>query len=259
MKPLSILNLSCIVIFFVSCAKVPITERKQLKLLPEEQLISMSKTSYEQFLADAQVLPVSDPRAQRVLSVGNKIKEAAIQHLTKHHLLKRVENFEWRFNTVEDPTINAWCMPGGLVVVYTGILDLVDTDDELAAIMGHEIAHAIARHGNERMSQGMGVQVALGVLQGTTAEDKQHLLYYAGIGSQLGVLKFSRVHETESDKIGLVYMKMAGYDPSHAINFWKKMAANGGHVPELLSTHPSDERRVKDIEEFIPEIDNHIH
>ena len=150
-------------------------------------------------------------------------------------------------------------MPGGLVVVYTGILDLVDTDDELAAIMGHEIAHAIARHGNERMSQGMGVQVALGVLQGTTAEDKQHLLYYAGIGSQLGVLKFSRVHETESDKIGLVYMKMAGYDPSHAINFWKKMAANGGHVPELLSTHPSDERRVKDIEECIPEIDNHIH
>jgi len=140
-------------------------------------------------------------------------------------------------------------------VVYTGILELVETDDELATIMGHEIAHAIARHGNERMSQGLGVQVALGVLQGTTSEDNQNLLYYAGVGSQLGILKFSRMHESESDKIGLVYMKMAGYDPNHAVTFWQKMAANGGSVPELLSTHPSDEKRIKDIQEFIPKID----
>ena len=146
-------------------------------------------------------------------------------------------------------------MPGGFVVVYTGILELVETDDELATIMGHEIAHAIARHGNERMSQGLGVQVALGVLQGTTSEDNQNLLYYAGVGSQLGILKFSRMHESESDKIGLVYMKMAGYDPNHAVIFWQKMAANGGSVPELLSTHPSDEKRIKDIQEFIPKID----
>jgi len=258
MKSIPVFYVTFIVLLFVSCAKVPITERKQLKLLPEEQLITMSKTSYEQFLADAKVLPVTDARAQRVMNVGNKIKEAATEYLAKHNQSKRIENFEWQFNTVDDPTINAWCMPGGLVVVYTGILELVETDDELATIMGHEIAHAIARHGNERMSQGLGVQVALGVLQGTTAEDKQHLLYYAGIGSQLGILKFSRVHETESDKIGLVYMKMAGYDPNHAVTFWKKMATNGGSVPELLSTHPSDERRINDILEFIPRIKDFI-
>ncbi|MBT6030560.1 MAG: M48 family metallopeptidase [Crocinitomicaceae bacterium] len=255
MKVSSLFSIALAFAITMSCAKVPVTKRKQLKLLPEKNLIDMSKTSYVQFLAESKVLPDNDARSQRVKEVGNKIKDAAISFLTKHNQLKRIENFEWQFNTVNDPTVNAWCMPGGFVVVYTGILELVETDDELATIMGHEIAHAIARHGNERMSQGLGVQVALGVLQGTTSEDNQNLLYYAGVGSQLGILKFSRMHESESDKIGLVYMKMAGYDPNHAVTFWQKMAANGGSVPELLSTHPSDEKRIKDIQEFIPKID----
>ncbi len=245
-------------VILAACARVPITKRKQLKLLPESNLIEMSQTAYMEFLASATVLPQSDARAKRVTKVGNQIKEAAMTYLAKNNKSDRIEGFLWQFNTVNDPTINAWCMPGGLVVVYTGIMDLAATDDELATVMGHEIAHAIARHGNERMSQGLGVQVALGVLQGTTPEDKQQLLYYAGIGSQLGMLKFSRTHETESDKIGLVFMKMAGYDPNAAIGFWEKMSANGGSVPEILSTHPSDERRINDIKEFIPEIDDYI-
>lgn len=242
----------------VSCARVPITKRKQLKLLPESNLIEMSKTAYMEFLAGAKVLPQSDERAKRVTRIGNQIKEAAMVYLAKKKQTKRIEGFEWRFNTVDDATVNAWCMPGGLVVVYTGILELAETDDELATVMGHEIAHAIARHSNERMSQGLGVQVALAVLQGTTPEDKQQLLYYAGIGSQLGMLKFSRTHETESDKIGLVFMKMAGYDPNAAVTFWEKMSAQGGYVPEILSTHPSDETRINDIKEFIPKIDTYI-
>ena len=253
-----ILFIALISALVVSCAKVPVTKRKQLKLLPESKLINMSQTAYMEFLASAKVLPASDARAKRVTKVGNQIKEAAMAYLGKHNQTKRIEGFHWLFTTVDDPTVNAWCMPGGLVVVYTGILELAETDDELATIMGHEIAHAIARHGNERMSQGLGVQVALGVLQGTTSEDKQQLLYYAGVGSQLGMLKFSRTHETESDKIGLVYMKMAGYNPGKAVVFWEKMAADGASPPEILSTHPSDERRIKDIKDFIPKIDDYI-
>jgi predicted Zn-dependent protease len=194
MRKLLLIVLS--VLLIVSCAKVPVTKRKQLKLLPESNLIEMSKTAYMEFLAGAKVLPQSDERAKRVTKIGNQIKEAAMVFLAKNNMDKRIQGFEWSFNTVDDPTVNAWCMPGGMVVVYTGIMDLATTDDELATIMGHEIAHAIARHGNERMSQGLGVQVALGVLSGATSEDKQHLLYYAGVGSQLGMLKFSRKHET---------------------------------------------------------------
>ncbi|MBL4705844.1 MAG: M48 family metallopeptidase [Flavobacteriales bacterium] len=246
------------ILLMASCAKVPVTKRKQLKLLPESSLISMSKGAYAEFLAGAIVLPQSDARAKRVTKVGNQIKEAAMAYLAKNNQTKRIDGFQWMFNTVDDATVNAWCMPGGLVVVYTGILDLATTDDELATVMGHEIAHAIARHGNERMSKALGLQVAMGVLQGTTSEDNQQLLYYAGIGSQLGMLKFSRMNETESDKIGLVFMKMAGYDPNHAVTFWEKMASDGASPPEILSTHPSDERRIKDIKEFIPKIDDYI-
>lgn len=250
--------LMTLVVFLASCAKVPVTKRKQLKLLPESSLISMSKGAYAEFLASAKVLPQSDARAKRVTKVGNQIKEAAMAYLAKHNQTKRIDGFQWMFNTVDDSTVNAWCMPGGLVVVYTGIMALATTDDELATVMGHEIAHAIARHGNERMSKGLGLQVATGVLQGATSADNQQLLYYVGIGSQLGMLKFSRMNETESDKIGLVFMKMAGYDPNKAVTFWEKMSSNGASPPELLSTHPSDARRIKDIKEFIPTIDSYI-
>lgn len=256
MKNLVVISLA--LIFLAACARVPVTKRRQPNLVPESQLIEMSKASYAEFLASANVLPGNDSKAKRVRDCGNKIKTSVEAYLNKHNQGSRVEGFDWQFNTVQDPTVNAWCMPGGMVVFYTGIMDLMADDNELAVVMGHEIAHAIARHGNERMSTQLGLQVALGILTGTTSQDKQKFLQYAGVGSQLGVLAFSRKHELESDKMGLVFMKMAGYDPNAAISFWKKMAANGGSVPEILSTHPSDETRIKELEEFIPTIDSYI-
>jgi predicted Zn-dependent protease len=154
-------------------------------------------------------------------------------------------------------------MPGGKVVVYTRLLALATTDDELAVIMGHEIAHAIARHGNERMSQGMAAQglgATLGAVMGNNPNTGQSVFLQAyGIGSVLGILSYSRKHETEADKLGLVFMKMAGYDPTAAIKFWTKMSELGGQAPpELLSTHPSDAKRIKDNAAFIPELTKHL-
>lgn len=249
----------------ISCGqRVPVTNRRQMNLLPETELITMAEKQYADFLAQSKVLPASDQRAQMVERVGKKIKAAVEDYLTKKGKTDRIAGFKWEIHTVDDPTVNAWCMPGGLIVVYTGILKLVDSDDELAVIMGHEIAHAIARHGNERMSKSMvaqGLGNTLGAVMGgpNASTGNQLFLQAYGIGSTLGILSFSRKHETESDKIGLVFAKMAGYDPNKAITFWTKMSQQGGgSVPELLSTHPSDERRIKDLEEFIPEIDSYI-
>lgn len=242
----------------IACAKVPITNRRQPNLLPESSLIDMSKQQYAAFLAEANVVPDSDPRAQRVKQVGEKIAAATEAFLTEKGYAKRIEGFEWEFKTVEEETINAWCMPGGKVCVYTGILPLFASDDEMAVVMGHEIAHAIARHGNERMSQQMVINGVGSVL--SPADTAQVSIFQqVFIGSAtLGMLKYSRNHETESDKLGLVFAKLAGYDPTAAITFWEKMAATGGQKPpEIFSTHPSDERRIADLKEFLKEIDNY--
>lgn len=242
----------------VACSKVPISNRKQTNLMSEANLIEMSKGQYKEFLAAASVLPDSDQRAQRVNKVGNKIKDATELFLNKKGHSKRLVGFEWEFKTVQEDIINAWCMPGGKVCVYTGILDLIDTDDELAVVMGHEIAHAIARHGNERMSQQMllnGVGSILAPEDTTQVSIYQQVFMGAGT---LGMLKYGRTHESESDKLGLVFMKIAGYNPEAAIGFWEKMAASGGQKPpEIFSTHPSDARRIADIKEFLKEIDKY--
>jgi len=242
-----------------SCSKVPITGRKQLNLVPESQLIGMSKQQYAEFLSAHPEVPATDPQAQRVANVGNKMRTVVEAFLKKEHQSKRVEGFEWDFKLVNDSAVNAWCMPGGKVVVYTGIMGLATDDDFLATIMGHEIAHAIARHGNERMSQGMVAQGVVGSLGQASAANpslmKNILLQSVGIGSSLGTLAFSRKNETEADKLGLVFMHLAGYDPTKAVGFWEKMSAlGGGGGPEFLSTHPSSEKRIEDIKAFIPEI-----
>ncbi len=242
----------------MACAKVPITNRKQTNLLPESNLIEMAKVQYSEFLAQSKVLPDNDPRAKRVASVGKKIQDVTEAFLTRKGYAKRFQGFEWEFKTVEDETVNAWCMPGGKVCVYTGILPLFATDDEMAVVMGHEIAHAIARHGNERMSQQMIINGVGSVLapQDTT---QVSIFQQVFMGSAtLGMLKYGRNHETESDKLGLVFSKLAGYDPAAAITFWEKMAAQGGgKMPEIFSTHPSDERRIADLKEFLKEIDQY--
>jgi predicted Zn-dependent protease len=246
-----------------SCTRVPITNRRQLNLLPESELIQMAKTNYAEFLASAHVLPYSDPRAARVKEVGEKIAEAVNAFLKKNGQEKRIKGFEWEFRTVLDPTVNAWCMPGGKICFYTGILELATDDDLLAVVMGHELAHAVARHGNERMSQQLSVQ-GVGSLAGLNKEnpDRANNLFKQsyGIASTLGVLRFSRRHETEADKMGLVFMTKAGYKPEKAIEFWVKMSQlSGGGAPlEILSTHPSDQRRIEDIEDFIPQIPRYL-
>jgi predicted Zn-dependent protease len=246
------------VVFMLACSKVPITGRKQLHLLPESQLIGMSVQQYAAFLSTNKKVDATNSDAQMVARVGKKIANAVEEFLAKDGSSKRVKGFNWEFNLVDDNTVNAWCMPGGKVVVYTGIMDVAQDEAGLAVVMGHEIAHAIARHGNERMSQQLAIQaggMSLSVLTSTQPELAQGLFQQAyGLGSNLGILAYSRSHETESDKLGLVFMALAGYDPREAPEFWKRMASLGGQKPpEMLSTHPSDETRIADLNAFMTE------
>ncbi len=248
-----------LVVILVACAKVPISNRKQLNLLPESDMIAMSLTAYSDFLNENNPLPIGNGKARMVKSVGEKISIATEKYLNDNGQSKRIEGFEWEFNLVEDPAVNAWCMPGGKVVVYTGIMDVTQDEAGLAVVMGHEIAHAIARHGNERMSQQIMIQTG-GATLGVLTEEKPQLtrelfaLSY-GLASGLGSLKFSRQHETEADKMGLVFMAMAGFDPREAPKFWERMAAasGGAEPPEFLSTHPNHDTRVHDLEDYMEE------
>lgn len=246
------------VLFLVSCTKVPVTGRRQINMLPESQLMSMSLTQYQSFLSDSKTVAGNNVNSQLVDEVGKKIAAAAEAYLKKNLQSDRVKNFKWEFNLVDDPTVNAWCMPGGKVVFYTGILPFTKDATGMAVVMGHEVAHAIARHGNERMSQGLVLQaggIGLQLAMQDQPELTQNLLLQSyGIGGQLGALKYSRMHESEADKMGLIFMAMAGYNPQEAPEFWKRMSQNGGQAPpELLSTHPHDETRIADINEFMPE------
>ncbi|MFY9309564.1 MAG: M48 family metallopeptidase [Bacteroidia bacterium] len=248
-----------IISVLVSCQKVPITGRRQVNLVPESELISMSLTSYRDFLTKNPPLPATDPNVALVKQVGAKIAKAVEDFMREKKLSQRIKGYKWEFNYVNNNAINAWCMPGGKVVVYSGLLPVTQTEAALACVMGHEVAHAVARHGNERMSQGLLVQAGGLALQVALAEKPQmtqDLFYQSyGISSQLGMLKYSRVHESEADKMGLIFMAMAGYDPNEAIAFWQRMSkAGGGGAPlELLSTHPSDETRIADIRKFLPQ------
>lgn len=246
-----------LLVLAVACAKVPITGRKQMNLLPESELMGMSLTSYQDFLKENPPLPGTDQRVQMVKRIGDKLAAAATKYCNDNGAASRVAGFNWEFNVVDDATVNAWCMPGGKVVVYTGILPVTQDEAGLAVVMGHEIAHAIARHGNERMSQGVLTQlggVALTVaLSQKPAQTQNLFLQSYGIGSQLGMLAYSRNHESEADKMGLIFMAMSGYDPRTAPRFWERMSAGGGAaVPEILSTHPSDATRVRDLEAYMP-------
>ena len=249
---------TAVVLVFNACDTVPISGRKQLRLISERDMIGMSLQAYDAFLDTSQVLPDTHKDVIVVRRIGNRIKDAVVKYLTDNGELKRIDGFEWEFNVVNDPTVNAWCMPGGKVVVYTGILPVTKDEKSLAVVMGHEIAHAVARHGNERMSQGLAVQLgglALSVALSEHAPETQNLFLQSyGLGSNLGILAYSRNHESEADKLGLVFMAMAGYDPESAIGFWQRMSEQGGQAPpQILSTHPSDETRIADLKAFMPE------
>jgi predicted Zn-dependent protease len=193
-----------------------------------------------------------------VRTIGNKLAAAATAYLNENKAGDRVKDFEWQFNVVDDNSINAWAMPGGKVVVYTGILPVTKNTEGLAVVMGHEIAHAIARHGNERMSQALALQGAGMTLELLTQERpsvaRDIFMQSVGIGGQLGMLAYSRRHESEADRMGLIFMAMAGYDPREAPKFWERMSeasSGAGKPPELLSTHPSDQTRMRDLEKYM--------
>jgi predicted Zn-dependent protease len=242
----------------LSCATVPLTGRRQLDLIPASSMLSMSFQQYDDFLK-ANKLSDNQQQTQMVKSVGQKIQNAVERYMAENKLSQRLDGYKWEFDLVESPEVNAWCMPGGKVVVYTGILPLTQNEGGLAVVMGHEIAHAIANHGGERMSQGLLTElggVALNVaLKDKPEQTKQLWMTAFGVGAQVGVLlPYSRLHESEADHLGLIFMSMAGYDPNIAVSFWERMAAQGGaKPPEFLSTHPSDENRIKKIKAEIPE------
>lgn len=243
---------------FFDCSRNAVTGRKQLNLLPERELIGMSLTEYDNFLKQHKRLPDNDNRVMQVRQVGNKIKQAVEKFYAQKGLAKELEMYQWEFNVVEENVVNAWCMPGGKVVVYTGILPVTQDEAGLAVVMGHEISHALAKHGNERMSQAMLAQfgqITLTVAMSQKPQETRNLFLAAyGVGSGLTLLKYSRNQEAEADKMGLIFMAMSGYNPALAIDFWKRMAARGGQKPpEFLSTHPSDETRIRLLQEFLPE------
>jgi predicted Zn-dependent protease len=254
------LTFSLLVIFFLGCVeRVPITNRKQISLVPESELINMSLTEYSKFLQEHKPMDENDPRDQLVKKVGNKIKDAIVGYMKDHNMGKQVDGYVWEFHGVDENVVNAWCMPGGKVVVYSGLLPVTRDEGSLAIVLGHEIGHAIARHGNERMSeqmvaQGLGLGVSLALSQ-KPAETQNLFLQAFNAGTGLTLLSYSRKQESEADKLGLVFAALAGYDPKVAIDFWKRMSeqSNGQSPPEILSTHPSDATRIKDIEDFMPE------
>lgn len=254
-----ILSFSLLAIFSIlvtSCSKVPVTGRRQLGLLPESEMMSMSLTSYNQFLSQNKVVTTGNEVAM-VKRVGDKLAKQITSYLQNNKMGDRVAGFKWEFNLVEDKTVNAWCMPGGKIVFYTGIMPICKDEAGVAVVMGHEIAHAIARHGNERMSQGLAQQlggVALSTALATKSQQTQQLFTTAyGLGTQFGaMLPFSRLHESEADEMGLYFMAMAGYDPRVAPGFWQRMSAGGGRTPEFLSTHPSPSTRIANLNKWMP-------
>ena len=244
---------------FLSCSTVPLTGRSQLNMIPSSEMLTMSFQQYDQFLKEAK-LSSNKVEVDRVKRVGANIQKAVEKYMSEHAISSRLRGYKWEFNLVEDDQINAWCMPGGKVVVYTGILPVTQDETGLAVVMGHEIAHAIAEHGNERMSQQLLQQVgAVGLMvamKDEPAETQALWLGVYGVGTTVGImLPYSRTHEKEADHLGLIFMAMAGYDPHAAPEFWKRMAAGkqGGSPPEFLSTHPSDQTRINDITAWIPE------
>ena len=257
-RSIAVLILTTAVFLIHSCSTVPLTGRSQMSLLPESSMVEMSLTSYNDFLKENKVVANSS-QTQMVKRVGSRIATSVEKYLKDHGYQDRVADFKWEYNLVENDEPNAWCMPGGKVVVYTGILPLTKTEAGIAVVLSHEIAHAVARHGNERMSQGLLIQmggIALSEAVKQKPEETQNLFLLAyGLGSQIGVqLPFSRQHEYEADRMGLIFMAMAGYNPEEAVAFWTRMSQNGGQKPpEFLSTHPADSKRITSIQELMPE------
>lgn len=244
-----------------ACSTVPISGRKQLSLVSSGEMVSLGEQNYKQTLGESK-LSTNKVQVDRIKRVGARIQKAVEQYMSTNGMASQIEGFNWEFNLIEaDTVVNAWCMPGGKVAFYTGILPICKDDNGVAVVMGHEIAHAIANHSGERMSQAMAIEVGgqVGALllsgKAQQTQDAFRLLY--PIGAQVGViLPYSRSHELEADKIGLIIIAMAGYNPETAVPFWERMAASsqGGRPPQFLSTHPAEKERIDKIKSALPEV-----
>ncbi len=257
-----------VVVTMIACSRVPISNRNQLLLVSDQELNAQALVSYKQFLDTNRVVSVSNSGTQMVRRVGERIARAATQYFQSVNRPEYLNGFNWEYNLVENKQVNAWCMPGGKVVVYTGILPVTQNEAGLATVLGHEISHAIAKHGAERMSQGMlaqgllaAGQVGLGLAMSGKRNETQNLWNQvyglaAPIGAQVALLKYGRDQESEADHLGVIFMAMAGYNPDEAVTFWSRMAqasANSQKPPQFLSTHPSDEKRIADLKRLMPE------
>jgi len=256
---LKVAALCCVLLMQTSCSRVAITGRKQFNIVPDSMMNSMSLQSYNEFVT-AHKLSSDSQKTRMVKDVGTRIQKAVEKYCAENNLSSRIRSYQWEFNLVEDHNVNAWCMPGGKVVVYTGLLPVAQNEAGLAVVMGHEIAHAIARHGAERMSQGLIVEMGGMALSEALAnkpeQTKSLFMKSYGLGTEVGVLlPYSRLHENEADRMGLIFMAMAGYNPNEAVSFWERMSAasKGQKPPELLSTHPADSTRINNIKKLIPE------
>jgi predicted Zn-dependent protease len=259
MKKSKSLIIALAVVFFVAaCSTVAVTDRKQLKLIPNGTLYATSFLNYKEFL-DSNKVVQNTPDALLVKKVGTNIQKAVEKYFADKGMGNKLSGYKWEFNLVQNQQINAWAMPGGKVVFYTGILPITKNEDGIAVVMGHEIAHIVAEHGNERMSQQLVVQMggmALNeAIKNKPEQTKALWMTTFGIGAQYGaVLPYSRLHENEADELGLIFMAMAGYNPEKAVDFWTRMSqmSSGQKPPEFLSTHPSDETRIKNMKEKLP-------
>ncbi|MEH0154329.1 M48 family metallopeptidase [Limibacter armeniacum] len=251
------LFLIVLLLWMGGCSKVPITGRNQITLVSNSEILALSQQNYKEVLKESKLSNDADKVAQ-LRKIGNKISAAVEEYLKSKGKGEILQGYKWEFNLIESEQQNAWAMPGGKVAFYTGILPVCKNEDGIAVVMSHEIAHAIAQHGNERMSQQMvaqGLGTALDVaLANQSSQTRSAAMAAFGAGAQVGVLlPYSRKQESEADILGLYFMAMAGYNLDEAPEFWKRMAGSGGQAPpEILSTHPSNETRIKQMEENIP-------
>lgn len=242
-----------------ACSKVAVTGRNQLSLVSNNEIIPVANQQYDEVIKKGP-LSTNQEQTQMVKRVGVRIQKAVEEYMASKGASAELAGFAWEFNLIEDSkTVNAWCMPGGKVAFYSAIIPICKDETGIAVVMGHEVAHAIANHGRERMSQGMIAQFGLGSLAALMGQNptagKDLLMQAIGAGTNIGMLKFSREHESEADHIGLIFMAMAGYDPNAAPSFWERMtkAGSGQEPPEFMSTHPSHNTRIRDLKGWIPE------
>ena len=258
MKKLQGIIILATVIVLNACSSVPITGRKQFIAVSDAEVNQSAAQSYSQLLSDPKTKVINNADAQRVKRIGGRLS-TAIERYLKDNGYANQYDFKWEFNLIDSKEVNAWCMPGGKVAVYSGILPITKDDAGLATVMGHEIGHAIAKHSAERISQqyvAQGLGSAIGVAASGSSSALVNIINQSyGTVGQLALLKYSRTQETEADRLGLTFMAMAGYDPHNALTFWKRMAAqgNGQQQPEFLSTHPADATRIANIQNRIPE------